>query len=67
MFSAVRPATRADRSAILHLVREHRRAQMTLDWWSLEEWLEAPTAWVVERMGRVIAFWLGIQVDSPVA
>lgn len=40
---------------------------MALDWWSLEEWLDAPTAWVVERAGQVVAFWLGIQVDSPVA
>ncbi|WP_376792912.1 GNAT family N-acetyltransferase [Thermoflexus sp.] len=63
----VRPATRADRTAILQLVRHHRRAQLALDWWSLEEWLDAPTAWVVERMGQIVAFWLGIQVDSPVA
>ncbi|MFN3928452.1 MAG: GNAT family N-acetyltransferase [Thermoflexus sp.] len=62
-----RPATRADRTAILQLIRQHRRAQLALDWWSLEEWLDAPTAWVVERMGQIVAFWLGIRVDSPVA
>jgi len=62
-----RPATRADRTAILQLIRGHRRTQLALDWWSLEEWLEAPTAWVVERMGQIVAFWLGVQVDSPVA
>ncbi|MCS6962466.1 GNAT family N-acetyltransferase [Thermoflexus sp.] len=67
MFVHARPATRADRTAILQLIRGHRRAQLALDWWSLEEWLDAPTAWVVERMGRIVAFWLGIQVDSPVA
>ncbi len=67
MFSGARPATRADRMAILQLIRQHRRVQMALDWWSLEEWLDAPTAWVVERMGEVVAFWLGIQADSPVA
>ncbi len=62
-----RPATRADQMAILQLIRGHRRAQLALDWWSLEEWLDAPTAWVVERMGQIVAFWLGVQVDSPVA
>jgi len=63
----VRPATRADRTAILGLIRSHRRSQMALDWWSLEEWLDSPHAWVVERVGQVVAFWLGILADSPVA
>ncbi|MCS7251392.1 MAG: GNAT family N-acetyltransferase [Anaerolineae bacterium] len=61
-----RLATRADRVAIFQLIRGHRRAQLALDWWSLEEWLDAPAAWVVERMGQIIAFWLGVQVDSPI-
>lgn len=63
---SARPATPADRNAVLTLTRYEERVHLHLDWRPVDDWLGEQPFWLVERGSKVVGA-LACPADMPEA
>lgn len=63
---SARPATLADRNAVLALTRYEERVHLHLDWKPVDDWLGQAPFWLVERGSKVVGA-LACPADMPEA
>jgi ribosomal-protein-alanine N-acetyltransferase len=66
--SQVRPARNHDWLEIERLLNYANRHYLTLEWWTIQEWLGSPTFLLVfDQRGRAMGLMLSVSNEAPVA
>jgi len=64
---SVRPARNDDLPGLRCLMETSKRAHLTLDWWTLDDWVSNPAFLVAQSDQRAVGFGIGVRDASPVA